>query len=73
MRNVLREDVDRLVRFMETSGFFELNNEYYAPMTHGGTFEIEAVRRGVRQKVVDYGAYGPQSRRGRGKKAEEQC
>jgi hypothetical protein len=54
-----REEVDRLVRFMETSGFFELESGYFAPMTHGGTFEIEVLRRGARKKVVDYGAYGP--------------
>jgi hypothetical protein len=48
----IREEVDRLVRFMETSGFFELESGYFAPMTHGGTFEIEVLRRGLRQKVA---------------------
>jgi hypothetical protein len=58
--DALREEIDRLAWFMETSGFFDLENAYSAPMTHGGTFEVEALRRGQRQKVADYGAYGPQ-------------
>lgn len=55
------QNVDRLAWFMETSGFFELNEDYSRSMTHGGTFEIEVVRRGRRQKVRDFGAYGPQN------------
>ena len=59
--DLFAQDVDRLALFMETSGFFDLEADYSRGMTHGGTFEIEVLRQGRRQKVSDYGAYGPQN------------
>lgn len=58
--NLFAQDVDRLVYFMEASGFFALQSEYWRSMTHGGTTQIEVVRAGERIRVVNYGAFGPQ-------------
>jgi hypothetical protein len=55
-----RVNLDRLARFLETSGFFELDEKYQRQMTHGGTVEIEVLRSGQRKRVVNYGSYGPQ-------------
>jgi hypothetical protein len=57
--NVFAQDVDKLVVYLEESGFFDLKQEYWRNMTHGGTTEVEVVRDGRRWKVTDFGAYGP--------------
>jgi hypothetical protein len=58
--NQFAQDVDRLVYYMEASGFFSLEPKYWRNMTHGGTTEIEVTREGKHFTVVDYGAFGPQ-------------
>lgn len=59
--NLFAQDVDRLAYQLETSGFFALDAEYWRNMTHGGTTIIEVERGGKRKKVVNFGAFGPQS------------
>lgn len=59
--NLFAQDLDRLSYHLETSGFFTLDGEYWRNMTHGGTTIIEVARTGGRKKVLNFGAFGPQS------------
>jgi hypothetical protein len=50
---------ERLAQFVESQGFFKLNNEYTVAVTDLPSTITSAVRQGQRKTIVDYGNIAP--------------
>ena len=55
-----RADFDRVVLFMEDSGFFQLAGRYERAMARASLTEIDVQGQGLQKKVVNAGSSGPQ-------------